>query len=471
MRIRSFLSIAVGSMLLVGCSGTTPNLGSIGKSGNYQSSMKTGNYKKIAQDLKKNQKDDLLWYLDAGSIERFAKDYNASTFFFDKSEEKIKQYDKEVLAGKIMANIGAVMTNDTFMDYRPKIYEGILVNTYKGMNFLNENDFSNARVEFNRALERQRRAKEFFAKEISQEKKKIEEEETKKLKKKKIDPKKVKKYSQNIKTKSAIEKKYSNLFAFKPYPDFVNPFTSYMSALFFMSVKDYAKAADLFKETYGMINGKEPASKYVQDDLNFALKMASSLKTKTSKHYAWVIFENGEGPSKKELRFDIPVFLFTGKLYYTGIALPTFKENQAAYSHLVVKNGMKSIQTKEVASMDKVVKTEFKKRFPTVMARAITRTVAQSLMQYELKKQGGLIGGLIGAVYQGFMNRADTRQWNMLPKNFQIARIELSNPELSIVSLAGDRNIKLNIDRNKNHIVYIRIPNQNAKEIVNEVSF
>jgi len=193
MRIRSFLSIAVGSMLLVGCSGTTPNLGSIGKSGNYQSSMKTGNYKKIAQDLKKNQKDDLLWYLDAGSIERFAKDYNASTFFFDKSEEKIKQYDKEVLAGKIMANIGAVMTNDTFMDYRPKIYEGILVNTYKGMNFLNENDFSNARVEFNRALERQRRAKEFFAKEISQEKKKIEEEETKKLKKKKIDPKKVKK--------------------------------------------------------------------------------------------------------------------------------------------------------------------------------------------------------------------------------------------------------------------------------------
>ena len=471
MRIRSFLSIAVGSMLLVGCSGTTPNLGSIGKSGNYQSSMKTGNYKKIAQDLKKNQKDDLLWYLDAGSIERFAKDYNASTFFFDKSEEKIKQYDKEVLAGKIMANIGAVMTNDTFMDYRPKIYEGILVNTYKGMNFLNENDFSNARVEFNRALERQRRAKEFFAKEISQEKKKIEEEETKKLKKKKIDPKKVKKYSQNIKTKSAIERKYSNLFAFKPYPDFVNPFTSYMSALFFMSVKDYAKAADLFKETYGMINGNEPASKYVQDDLNFALKMASSLKTKTSKHYAWVIFENGEGPSKKELRFDIPVFLFTGKLYYTGIALPTFKENKEAFSYISVINGKKIIKTKQVASMDKIIKAEFKKRFPTIMTRAITRTVAQSIIQYQLRKRGGLFGGIVGSVYQGFMNRADTRQWKQLPKNFQIARVELTLPKLTISTPRGGKLVEIKINPNSNYMVFLRVPKYNAKVVYSYISF
>jgi hypothetical protein len=220
-----------------------------------------------------------------------------------------------------------------------------------------------------------------------------------------------------------------------------------------------------------MIKGNEAGATYVKEDLKYAIKASSSLNYASKKHYAWVIFANGKGPSKKEIRFDIPLFLVTSGLYYTGIALPTFKENPAAYSHLIVKNGKKSITTKEVASMDKVIKTEFKKRFPIVMARAITRTVAQSIMQYQLKKQGGLIGGLIGAVYQGFMNRADTRQWNMLPKDFQIARIELSNPKLSITSPGGNRKIILNIDRNKNHIVYVRIPNQNAKEIVNEVSF
>jgi len=468
---KGILSIVIGSVFLAGCAGTTPDLGKVGKSGNYESVQKTGNYASMVKGLKKNQKDDLLWYMDAGLISRYAKDYNATTYFFDKSEDKIKQYDKEVLAGSLLASAGAVLTNDTFMDYRPRIYEGIMVNTYKGLSFMDEGDMSNARIEFNRALERQRRAKDFFAKEIGQEKKKMEAKEAAKIKKKKLNPAQVKKAANNTKTKDAIEKRYSNLFAFKSYPDFVNPFASYMSGLFFLSTHDYAKATDILKETYGMIKGNEAGASYVKQDLKYAIKAATSLNGVSKKHYAWIIFANGKGPSKKEIRFDIPLFLVTKGLYYTGIALPTFKENPAAYSRLIVKNGKKSVATKEVASMDKVIKTEFKKRFPVVMARAITRTVAQSLMQYELKKQGGLIGGLIGAVYQGFMNRADTRQWNMLPKDFQIARIELTNPKLSIMSPAGDRKITLSVNRNQNHIVYIRIPNQNAKEIVNEVSF
>jgi hypothetical protein len=470
MKITNLLVVAIGSLFLVGCAGTTPSLGKIGKSGNYESSFKTGNFKALSEKLKKSPKDDLLWYLDAGVITRYAKDYNSSNFFFDKSEDKIKQYDKEVLAGKILANVGAVLTNDTFMDYRPKIYEGIMVNTYKGMNFLSEKDFGNARVEFNRALERQRRAKEFFQKEISQQKKKIEKEEEAKLKKKKINTNQVKQATNNSKTKSAIEKRYSNLFAFKPYPDFINPFTSYMSGLFFISAHDYSKAADLLKETYGMIKGNEAGARYVRDDLRYALKMASSLG-KSRKHYTWIIFANGEGPSKKELRFDIPLFLVTRGMYYTGIALPTFKENPAAFSALIVKNGKKSIKTKQVASMDKIIKTEFKKRFPLIMTRAITRTVAQSILQYQLKKNGGLIGGLIGAVYQGFMNRADTRQWNLLPKNFQIARVEMRTSLLNIITPSGEKLVTLNLDTNKNHIVFVRVPKQNAKVIYNYISF
>ncbi|MCF6173981.1 MAG: hypothetical protein L3J44_09425 [Campylobacteraceae bacterium] len=461
----------LGAIFIAGCAGTTPSLGKVGKSGNYESSLKSGNFKKLSENLKKNQKDDLLWYLDAGVITRYAKDYNASDFFFDKSEDKIKQYDKEVLAGKILANVGAVVTNDTFMDYRPRIYEGIMVNTYKGMNFLSQNDFANARVEFNRALERQRRAKEFFAKEISQEKKKIEKENAEKIKKKKLNPNQIQKASNNRKTKDAIEKKYSNLFAFKPYPDFINPFTSYMSGLFFISAHDYSKAADILKETYGMIKGNESGASYVKRDLKYALKMASSLGRKQKRHYAWIVFLNGVGPSKKELRFDIPLFLVTRGLYYTGIALPTFKENPQAFSTLIVKNGKANVRTKEVASMDKIVKIEFKKRFPLVMTRAITRTVAQSILQYQLKKQGGLIGGLLGAAYQGFMNRADTRQWNQLPKDFQIARVRLNSPMLSIGIPGGKNLLSLKLNPSANHIIFVRIPKSTSKVIYNEVSF
>ena len=471
MVIKSMLSIAVGAIFFAGCAGTTPELGSIGKSGNYESSLKTGNYKEALKTIKKSEQDDLLWYLDAGLISNYAQDHNATIHYFDKSEDKIKQYDKEVLAGTVMANVGAVITNDTFMDYRPKIYEGIMVNTYKGINFLKNRDFANARVEFNRALERQRRAKEFFASEIKQEKEKVAAEETAKMKKKKINVHKAKSASSNRKTKNAIEKKYSNLFAFKAYPDFVNPFTSYMAGLFFISSHEYAKAADILKETYGMIKDNEAAASYVRKDLEYALKASATLKNSSKEHYAWVIFSNGEGPSKKELRFDIPLFLVTNKINYTGIALPTFKENPEAFSHLVLKNGVKTVNTKQVASMDKIIKAEFQKRFPTVMTRAITRTVAQSLLQYQMQKQGGLLGGIVGAVYQGFMNRADTRQWRLLPKDFQIARIPLTSPVLDINSPMNNKPIVLNLDQNKNHIVYIRVSTNHSKAITNEISF
>ena len=467
----NLFGVMVGCIILAGCAGTTPNLGSIGKSNNYESRVKIGNYKKAVKELKRNQKDDLLWYMDAGLISKYAKDHNATIAFFDKSEEKIKQYDKEVLAGTVLANIGAVITNDTFMDYRPKIYEGIMVNTYKGIDFLKNGDKVNARIEFNRALERQRRAKEFFAKEISQEQEKIKKEEIHQAKKNKINPNKLKEVARNKNTKSIIEKNYSNLFAFKAYPDFVNPFSSYMSGLFFLSVGDYAKASDILKETYGMIKDNEEASDYVKKDLEYALKASSSINVKASKHYAWVIFANGEGPSKEELRFDIPLFSVTKKVHYAGITLPTFKEKSVAFSNLIVKNGKNRVHTKQIASMDKIIKAEFQKRFPTIMTRAIIRTTTQTLMQYELQKKGGLLGGIIGAVYQGFMNRTDTRQWKNLPKNFQIARIPMTNPLLSINFSKSQKHLEFNLDVNKNHIIFVRVANINAKEIVDEISF
>ncbi len=468
---KSIYAVTIGLIIFTGCAGTTPSLGKLGKSNNYESTVKTEGYEKIAKDLLKNEKDDLLWELDAGLISRYAKDFNQSIYFFDKSEAKIKKYDKEVLAGKFLANIGATLANDTFMDYRPRIYEGIMVNTYKGMDFMSKLDNINARIEFNRALERQRRAKEFFAKEISQEKKKIEEENKKKAQKKKVSFNKINESTNNKKTRDVIEKKYSNLFAFKPYPDFVNPFASYMSGLFFISVGDYAKATDILKETYGMIKGSEPAASYVKNDLKYAMKAASSLNRTKNRHYLWIVFADGEGPKKVEKRFDIPLFLITKGVYYTGIALPSFKENPAAYRYLNITNGNKTVQTKQVASMDKVIKTEFKKRFPTIMTRAIIRTVTQTMIQYQLKERGGLMGGILGAVYQGVMNRADTRQWRMLPKDFQVARIEIQNPKVSIFSPKNKKIVDLNLNPKKNYILFLRIPARNSKAIFSKVAF
>ncbi len=57
-------------------------------------------------------------------------------------------------------------------------------------------------------------------------------------------------------------------------------------------------------------------------------------------NYAWVIFENGQGMAKNEIRIDIPLFLVTNKVQYTGIALPKVDERSSSHNYLDV-NGEK----------------------------------------------------------------------------------------------------------------------------------
>ncbi len=91
-----------------------------------------------------------------------------------------------------------------------------------------------------------------------------------------------------------IKEKYSNLYKFKAYPDFINPFTTYMAGLFFMSEGDYSKAATLLKETYGMVE----ENPIVAADFASVEKILDGQKT--NNHFTWIIFENGLGPEKEE---------------------------------------------------------------------------------------------------------------------------------------------------------------------------
>ena len=454
MRLLHYAGVISVAIFLTGCGAGLKNLG---KSSAHMQEAKQAStkqeYRKLFQEYgEQNETKDLLWDYEAGTVGNYVAAYKDSVFYFDRAEDLIKKYDEEVLASKVLANVGAVLTNDTFMDYRPRIYEKIMVNTYKGIDFINMSDWQNARIEFNRALVRQDRAKEFFAKEIGKEKKKLEEQKKKASGVKNLN-----------KTTDIIEKKYTNLFAFKPYRDFTNPFTSYLAGIYFLNRKDYGKATDLLKETYGMIKGLDEGSDYVKADFKLADSMKGSLKAR-SNHYVWVVFLNGQAPKKKELRIDIPLFLVTDKVYYTGIALPTLKIRKRAFSYLKAYTPKEQKRTKEIASIDRVVKLEFKKRFPIVMMRAVTRTILQTVVQKQLQDKGGLIGGLIGAVYQGTMNRADTRMWERLPKEFQVARVRTST-SLTIKSPRGEV-ASFKTDPHHNYIVFVTIPTPSSEPIV-----
>ena len=426
-----YSGIALG-VILSGCASVQGHKGSMQK---MDGAMQSNNcdYSDIDSKIKKND-DTILWGIQGGSLARNCLDYKKSNTLFDKAESKYKtDVDLDSAVNNVGESAGAVLVNNNVMDYEGNTYEKVMVNTYKGLNFAQLGDSANARVEFNRALDRQRRAKSQYKKEIAEKQKELK----KSAKEMKI--------AKNKKTQSAISKHYDGTFSgFKAYPDFINPFTTYISGIYFMLDGDNRKARSILRDSMNM----DPTNSQIRSD--YALSKKGSLK-KSRQKYAWVIFENGQGMVKDEIKVDIPLFLVSKNAFYTGIALPKLTERPKAYSHLSV-NGK---NTKQICNMDNVIKTEFKKRLPGIVTEAVVGAVAKTVIQKQLSDEhAGL--GLLGAIYQAATNTADVRSWTSLPKNFQSVRVPVTGKPIVIKDSSGKVIKTVKVPKSKNAMIYVK---------------
>lgn len=431
----------------------------------FNGHFRTANYAKsiefASSKISKSQKptgEDLLWSLQVASVERLQRDYQKSTEFFDKSEEMLKHFDLQSTVG---GNVAATIVNDNAMPYRGEEYDGIMVNTYKALNFMLSKNDELARVEFNRALDRQRRAKEKFAQEINKLKEEVAKEQqgkNPKLQENLDDPNVQRLISQN----------YPGLYEFEAYPDFVNPFTTYIAGIYFNLVGDHSKAIDLLKESYGMVQNNT----YIAEDLAATENILSG-NTKPDST-VWVIFENGLGPVKEEFRIDLPLFLVTKQVKYAGIALPKLSFREQAYPSLSVKAGDKEYGTQVVANMDRVVQTEFNKDFKIILTRAIISAAAKAVVQYALEQQdssAASFASIMMAAYSFATTAADVRIWTVLPKDFQVARFAMPNDRRISIIPPGGIVFDIQIPECKNAVVYIKIPFKEASPVYDVITY
>jgi len=414
--------------------------------------------KKISKS--KNPKgEDLLWALQLGTVQRIQQEYTKSTETFDKAEEMLKYYDEQ---SRLADGIGTTIVNENIIPYRGEEYDGIMVNVYKALNFMAEKKFDLARVEFNRALDRQRRAKEEFNEEI----RKLQAELEKDQQKDSVSKSNV----ENPETQELLAQKYPNLYNFEAYPDFVNPFATYLAGVFFNLVSDHSKAVDLLKESYGMVGDNA----YIAEDFSITENVLDGKGQ--LEDTIWLIFENGLGPVKKEFRLDIPLFIATDEVKYIGIALPQLEFRDRAYPYLVVEVDGKDYKTCLVSDMDRVVQTEFSKDFKGILTRAIVSTTAKAIAQYAVKKQdssspSSSLASLFVAAYSYATTAADVRIWTTLPKDFQVARFPKPKNGKLKVTPAGANPFEINIPGCNNAIVYVRITANQAEPIFEVITF
>jgi tetratricopeptide (TPR) repeat protein len=99
------------------------------------------------------QTQSIVWALNAASALYDSGDMKTAIPILDTTERLARTDDPDRMHATL--------------DYRYTTYDGVMTNIYKAMSFLALGDRDSARVEFNRSEDRQRRAEEYFRKEIA----------------------------------------------------------------------------------------------------------------------------------------------------------------------------------------------------------------------------------------------------------------------------------------------------------------
>lgn len=380
-------------------------------------------------DKNADNKDAIIWRLEEGSTLRAARDYQASNQAFNRAEEKIDDYAQEAKV-RLGQETGALLSNQANLDYEGRSYDGIMLDTYKALNYLALGEADKARPEIIRAYQRQQNAVRENARRIEKVKQEAAQSKDRVL---------IQKAEQNSRFQSEIESCTTNLNDIKVYADYVNPFTVYLDGLYFMANavdnSDLERAHKSLERTASVV----PNNRYVQEDIAAINNLINQGKSLTPTTY--VIFETGCAPIRDQVRIDIP--LVFSKVSYVGAAFPVLKFQGNFAPELNVTAGGKSYHTELVASMDSIIAQDYKNELPVVITKTIAATVTKAAAAYvandaarQQNDLAGLFVQLATAAYQMAVNIADTRTWTTLPKQFQICRfptpadgrVELSTP-------------------------------------------
>lgn len=428
-------------------------------SGNYQAALKTVSFES-EEGEKVDSEGHLLDLLHQGELYRLTGQYEKSAEAFDLAEEGMKYLDTEGTVEEAAEGFMAVMINDSERDYEALMSEAVLVNTYKGLAFLAAGNNEYARVEFNRANDRTRRAVEYFHKEIAEQREALEKE----AQDEESNASLVSRSLSNDDLHAAVAEKYGQPSSWSVFPEFIVPVSTYLHGLYFLANASTSGGYESAATSLERVSEMNAGSEVLRADAALADELASgSISMADIGPQVWVVYENGLGPVLEETRFDIPLLLLHGNQQapaYFGIALPKYVDRSAVTGSLGIAAGSGGVvKTEKISDMGTVIRTEMKERFPGVLARAVASAVIKAVMQNEASEQFGLVGQLGAAAITIATTRADLRGWQAMPDHWQAARVD--RPEdgsLTLLDHRGDLLGTVEIPERPFTLVYVKRP-------------
>ena len=418
---------------------------------------------KMADD-NANNKDAIIWRLEQGAILRANGQYDDSNKAFDTAQAKIDDYAQKAKV-RVGQETGALLSNQAELDYEGRSYDGIMLNTYKALNYLALGEPDKARPELIRAYQRQQDA-------VEENKKRIEKVQAEAAKSK--DKEAMDKAEQDPKFQAQLQgTNYASLNNLKAYTDYVNPFTVYLDGLYFMANaadgSDLERAHKSFERVAGFLGDNE----YIKEDL---ATVDGLINGKPLVPATYVIFETGCAPVRQQVRIDIPIIVT--KVSYVGAAFPTLKPHGNFVSDLIVSaNGTNVATTTLLCDMDSIIGLDFKNEMPVVITKTIAATVTKAVAAYAANQAVGQQNQIAGlfmqistAVYQGAVNIADERTWTTLPKEIQFCRIPTpADRKIELATPGGLQKIPVTIGDGTLNLIYVKSINATSPLLVTQI--
>lgn len=403
----------------------------------------------------------LLWTLQRASALQASGDHGEAIRLFDTTEAFFRVYDEEGALSRWLSTTGALLTNDASQPYRGTLYDAIMVNSYKALGFLALGEPENARVELNRARDRQRRAVDAFSEQIRAEQQALEE--------RRPETAEADLGATLGRAHKALDQEYEQLSRWSVYPDYVNPLATWLEGLYLMTRAeapgDFERAAQALERVAGMV----PGNAWVRRDYQWAEDLAAGRRRHSGlPPTVWVLYEKGLGPVKEERRVQIPIALrHSGtSAIYTGFAYPMLRYRMGVSSPLTLENRRDGVaDTELLSSMEAVISTEFSHELPGIVGRAVAASVTRTLLQYQLRRRFGEFAGFLGLVYQLVGTQADTRIWSSLPREFAVARSGWTPGEQVELRFNGETH-QLALPANRFVMVWVRQPSVAADPMI-----
>ncbi len=384
-----------------------------------QTTMKAGNCAGSVDFVKNNKKQygskaQLLYMLDSGIINLQCGNYDIAAKNFSDAEELAAR----LWTLSISKNVASMVTNDLVVEYGGEDFERAMINLFSAFTYIKKGEYDEAMTDCRRLdtllIEYNDKYKN----------KSVYKEDA------------VGRYLSGV--LSEADREYSEAYiyyyeAFKAFKSYNSEYGTATPACLYEDILRVAGPADKLEEARGLFASAKK-TKYIK--ANKARKLGKVV----------LIHLNGKGPKKIENKYTVATP--TGPV---SIAFPKYVTSPPSCheSKLIVKSDKKTYSSKAVLfdDINKIAIKSLADRKVRTMAKAIARAVAKqavvNVAAKQVKKQfgagWGLAAKIIGKVTASAIETADTRAWQTLPGEINIARtfVPPGNYQVSVENCNG----------------------------------